>query len=107
MLSNLGTLIITIFFGNKVGQDEFNNKYYYSKNNTKRWVIYFKQNDASSVPPEWQAWLTQTKNKPPSNTNKKHDWLISHKQNTVKNINNNYANNDQLSNLIYKPWKPK
>ncbi len=109
MFSNLGTLITTIFFGEKVGQDEFKNKYYNSKNKKKRWVIYFGKNDASSVPPEWQAWLTKTVNNLPSNTTKKHSWLISHKPNTTKNINMNdkYANNNHSSHLTYKPWKPK
>jgi len=109
MFSNLGTLINTIIFGKKVGQDEFKNKYYNSKNNKKRWVIYFKKNDASSVPPEWQAWLTQTVDTPPSNTTKKHDWLIPHKPNVAENLNINdkYANNNQSNHLIYKPWKPK
>ena len=107
MFSNLGTLITTIFFGKKVGQDEFKNKHYNSKNNKKRWVIYFKKNDASSVPPEWQAWLTHTINKTPSNTPTNHNWMIPHKPNTAKIINNKYASNNQSSHLIYKPWKPK
>ena len=65
MLNNLGTIISTFLFGKRIGEDNFGNIYYLNKNN-KRWVLYYKNNDASSVPPEWQAWLTFTVNDLPN-----------------------------------------
>ena len=47
----LGTLIHTLIFGNIVGKDQFGNKYYQNKNDSKRWVIYNGPVDASTVPP--------------------------------------------------------
>jgi len=35
-----GTFLQTMVFGNIVGKDQFGNKYYQNKNDTKRWVIY-------------------------------------------------------------------
>ena len=43
----LGTKLKTIIFGKLVGNDEFGNKYYESKNG-KRWVIYAETIDVSA-----------------------------------------------------------
>ena len=53
----IGTFIQTSLFGVKVGEDQFKNKYYKNKDDTKRWVIYSGIVDASTVPPEWHSWL--------------------------------------------------
>ena len=57
-----GTRLQTIFYGKLVGQDNFGNKYYESKNG-KRWVIYYDEIDASKIPVEWYSWIHFTPNK--------------------------------------------
>lgn len=59
MLNRFGLLLYTKFFGNLVGKDAFNNKYYCSKNlnNEKHWVIYNGVNDPSKIEAGWFAWL--------------------------------------------------
>ena len=48
-----GTFLNTLIFGINVGSDEFGNKYYRNKSDTRRWVIYKKDViDASKIPPE-------------------------------------------------------
>ena len=59
---SLGTLIYTWFFGNLVFKDEIGNKYYcdtkdFNNINSKRWVIFFGEIEASNIPAQWHAWL--------------------------------------------------
>lgn len=61
----ISTVITTWFKGTLVGKDIFANRYYRSKgkklnNRERRWVLYKGDNDPSSVPPEWHAWLHHT-----------------------------------------------
>ena len=107
MLNNLGTIISTFLFGKKIGEDNFGNIYYLNKNN-KRWVLYYKNNDASSVPPEWQAWLTYTVNELPDKKVKKKKWQIKHEPNKtglsyIMKKNNQEKKNETSS---YNSWKP-
>lgn len=60
--ATVGTALHTWRFGGKVGQDDWGNLYFQSKNpnaagHRRRWVIYKGANDASRVPPEWHSWL--------------------------------------------------
>ena len=66
---NLGTLIYTKLKGELVGQDEFGNRYYRGtgrklSGRERRWVLYKGRAEASSVPPEWHAWLHHTTDQP-------------------------------------------
>ena len=108
MLNNLGTIINTLLFGNKIGEDIFGNTYYRNKNN-KRWVIYHKNNDASSVPPEWQSWLTQTVEEIPKKNSKKNKWQINHQPNNTGLDYILKSENEEKKNVIssYNPWSPK
>jgi NADH dehydrogenase len=108
MFNNLGTIINTLLFGKKAGEDSFGNIYYLNKN-SKRWVVYYKNNDASSVPPEWQAWLTYTSNKIPQKNIKREKWQISHQANTtgIDYIFNKNTKNKETEKPSYSSWSPK
>ena len=80
------------------------NIYYYSQNENKRWVIYYKNNDASSVSPEWQAWLTKTINNIPASDKLKYNWQIDHSPNTTGNINN--LKDTNKVDKLYNAWDP-
>ena len=59
------TRLITKLRGEAVGTDEFGNQYYQDRKmatngRRKRWVIYDGDEEASKVPPEWNAWLHYT-----------------------------------------------
>lgn len=61
-LSNIQILLKTFVSGTRVGQDAFGNIYYKGKpragtSHERRWVIYARETEASSVPPEWHGWL--------------------------------------------------
>ena len=63
---SLGTQLWTARHGHEVGRDEAGNVYYRNADDTRRWVIYEGQNDASRVGPEWYGWLHHTFPKPPT-----------------------------------------
>lgn len=54
----------------KVGTDRFGNVYYESRrlrpvyNRPRRWVIFGKVKEPTTVPPEWHAWLHYTTDAP-------------------------------------------
>ena len=108
MFNNIGTIINTILFGKKTGEDSFGNIYYINKSK-KRWVVYNKNNDASSVSPEWQAWLTYTLNEIPNNNSKKNKWQIKHQPNTtgISNIMIKSTKNNKEKKPLYTSWSPK
>ncbi len=61
-MATIGTRIFTMFRGEFVGRDEFGNRYYREKHTPagrrqKRWVLYAREAEASSVPPSWHGWL--------------------------------------------------
>lgn len=72
--ATIGTLFTVGKRGRLVGEDEFGNRYYESRDNVsydgrrRRWVIYKGYADASKVPPEWNGWLRYTYDEPPSET---------------------------------------
>ncbi|MBI4184711.1 MAG: NADH:ubiquinone oxidoreductase subunit NDUFA12 [Proteobacteria bacterium] len=68
-MATLGTLLYTWFRGEFVGKDAFGNRYYRVKARKgprieRRWVIYKGEPEASTVPPEWHAWLHHTADEP-------------------------------------------
>ena len=75
--NNLGTLLYSFFYGKKVGQDKDGNKFYIHKYNLKKkWVIYNKIVDPTSLKVAWQLWLTNNKKEVPAdiNNNKTYTW---------------------------------
>ena len=116
---NLGTTLYTLIYGNLVGKDEYGNKYYCNSKNfeselAKRWVIYFKEIEASKVPAHWHAWLHKTINKPPIDYKHKYKWQKDHTQNMTGTkqayfppsypLSKKY-NSDQEKNE-YESWTP-
>jgi len=70
---SFGTRLYTYLRGVHVGTDERGNRYYREKDGghgdgrpRKRWVLYAGPAEASTVPPEWHAWLHRTTDRPPS-----------------------------------------
>ncbi|MBL4719683.1 MAG: NADH:ubiquinone oxidoreductase subunit NDUFA12 [Alphaproteobacteria bacterium] len=59
------THFITWLRGEAVGEDHMGNRYFQdrktpSAGRRRRWVIYNGEDEASRVPPEWNAWLHYT-----------------------------------------------
>lgn len=78
----LGTSLFTRFRGRSVGKDVFGNLYYEEKSPVRgrparRWVIYAGPIEASTVPPEWHAWLHYTVDAPIAE-NTRRPWMKPH-----------------------------
>ncbi len=77
-----GTSIFTSRHGTKVGEDAEGNVYYRNSDNTRRWVIYDGENEATRVSPEWHGWLHHTWDEPPTDQPLVHkDWEKPHHPN--------------------------
>ena len=76
------TRMITWLKGEPVGSDEFGNQYYQDRkpaqnDRRRRWVIYAGDDEASKVPPEWNAWLHYTVADVPEGTTRR-EWQKPH-----------------------------
>lgn len=79
------TRMITWLRGKAVGTDEFGNQYYQDRKavpggKRRRWVIYDGDDEASKVPPEWNAWLHYTNSEIPDGSRRR-DWQKPHSPN--------------------------
>jgi NADH:ubiquinone oxidoreductase subunit len=68
-MATIGTTLFTWLKGRVVGRDGGGNVYYAERRprrgaHARRWVIYAGADEASSVPPEWHAWLHFTVDTP-------------------------------------------
>lgn len=86
--------------GKFVGKDENDNSYYES-NEGKRWVVYSKISEPTTVPPEWHIWLHYSDNTVPIGRQKR---SINHIPNLTGTKNSYYPN--QKVNNYYKSWHP-
>tara|TARA_R110002094_G_scaffold39404_10_gene51969 strand:- start:330 stop:713 length:384 start_codon:yes stop_codon:yes gene_type:complete len=62
----LNTQLFTWRKGIQVGSDDQGNTYYHNRDDSKRWVIYNGDMEASRVSPDWHGWLHRTWDEPPS-----------------------------------------
>lgn len=79
---SFGTQLWSNRHGIKVGEDAEGNVFYHNKDDSRRWVIYNGQNEASRVAPEWHGWLHKTWDEPPTAENMRHKpWEKPHLEN--------------------------
>lgn len=62
----LNTQFFTWRKGVKVGQDGQGNVFYRNADDSKRWVIFNGEVEASRIDPEWHGWLHRTWAEPPT-----------------------------------------
>jgi NADH:ubiquinone oxidoreductase subunit len=62
----LNTQLVTWRKGIKVGDDEQGNIYYRNADDSRRWVIFNGEIEASRINPDWHGWLHRTWNEPPT-----------------------------------------
>ena len=78
----LNTRIFTWRKGEKVGEDDQGNVYYRTRNDSKRWVIYNGEAEASRIGPDWHGWLHRTFDELPSEKPlPKKSWEQPHQEN--------------------------
>jgi NADH:ubiquinone oxidoreductase subunit len=62
----LNTQLFTWRKGVKVGEDDQGNGYFRNSDDSKRWVIYNGDMEASRVSPDWHGWLHRTWDETPT-----------------------------------------
>jgi NADH:ubiquinone oxidoreductase subunit len=62
----LNTQLFTWRRGIKVGDDAQGNIYYRNADDSRRWVIFNGEIEASRVNPDWHGWLHRTWDEPPT-----------------------------------------
>jgi len=78
----IGTQIFTARNGEKVGEDGQGNIFYRNADDSKRWVIFNGEAEASRVSPDWHGWLHRTWDEPPTDKPLVHkDWEKPHQEN--------------------------
>jgi NADH:ubiquinone oxidoreductase subunit len=118
IMCNFATWLYTKLNGEYVGSDDFGNRYYQSKKESRqfgrknRWVIYKGLDEPSKVPPEWFVWLHYQTDEVLSN-NKKYSWEKLHQPNLTGTKFAYYPKGHALSNMKrdkatgdYESWHP-
>ncbi|KPN63101.1 NADH:ubiquinone oxidoreductase subunit [Aliiroseovarius crassostreae] len=78
----IGTWLFTRRKGVKVGEDEQGNVFYRNKDDSRRWVIFKGEPEASRVSPDWHGWLHRTFDNCPSEAPLEHKgWEKPHQDN--------------------------
>lgn len=78
----IGTQVFTARHGVKVGEDAQGNLFYRNNDDSRRWVIYNGEAEASRVSPDWHGWLHRTWDEPPTEQPLAHkDWEKPHVEN--------------------------
>ena len=116
---SFGTKLYTWFYGKLVGSDNFGNKYYTNSNNSsdlnsKRWVIFYGEIEASKIPAHWHAWLHKSIDIPPIKYTPKYSWQKDHKQNMTGTVDAHFPSSNPLSKNYksdhikadYESWSP-
>ncbi len=92
-MANAITRVITWLNGDLVGKDSFGNTYYQTKKQPetgrrRRWIIYANGKDeASDVPPEFNAWLHYTSSTfPTEDSRKRYSWEKDHVPNMTGTV---------------------
>ena len=114
--STIGTRLWTSRNGEKVGEDEFGNTYYRNADDSRRWVIYAKESEASRVSADWWGWLHHTFANPPAEDGlSQWHWQKSHQPN-LTGTDMAYRPPGSLAimgeqapkaPLPYTPWQPE
>ena len=77
-----GTQLWTWRKGVRVGEDGVGNIFYRNADDSRRWVIFNGDIEASRVSPDWHGWLHHTWDEPPTDSPLQHKtWEKPHQEN--------------------------
>lgn len=109
-----GTQHFTWRHGQKVGEDDAGNIYYRTKDDSKRWVIFNGEIEASRIPPDWHGWLHRTWDEPPTERPLEHkSWEKPHEENLTGTLTMAYRpagslnRADPAERRDYEAWSPE
>ena len=80
--ATLNTMVFTRRNGTKVGEDDQGNTFYRNADDSKRWVIFNGEAEASRIGADWHGWLHRTFDEVPSEKPlKRKNWEQPHQEN--------------------------
>lgn len=108
-----GTQLWTWRKGVRVGEDEAGNIFYRNADDSRRWVIYNGDMEASRVSPEWHGWLHHTWDEPPTDRPLAHKtWEKPHQENLTGTLAayvpaGSLRKADPVERSDYEAWSPE
>ncbi|MDE8347933.1 MAG: NADH:ubiquinone oxidoreductase subunit NDUFA12 [Acidocella sp.] len=118
LLLQPGLTLHTLFSGSHVGEDSAGNQFFQQRRQvtgtrTRRWVVYAGAAEASTIGPEWHAWLHYLTEKPLPDTGRK-PWQKPHQANltgtaeSYRPAGHDYAGGKRASaSADYEAWTPE
>ena len=109
----IGTRLFTWRKGVKVGEDAQGNTFYHNRDDSRRWVIFKGEPEASRVSPEWHGWLHRTFDNCPTNAPLSHKTWEKPHQDNMTGTELAYAPSGSLRNAKpaerrdYEAWQPE
>ena len=109
--STIGTQWYTLKNGKPVGTDDEGNKYYQTRDGSRRWVTFNGMVEATRVPPEWHAWLHKTVDLPPTeDAPVAKDWEKEHVPNVTGSVDAYHPHGEKGARKKttgdYEAWQP-
>lgn len=78
----IGTQLLTWRTGVRVGEDDRGNVFYRNADDSRRWVIFGDEAEASKINADWHGWLHKTFLEPPTDRPLPHKpWQQPHQEN--------------------------
>lgn len=111
--ATLNTQIYTARKGVKVGEDNEGNTFYRNADDSKRWVIFNGEAEASRVDPNWHGWLHRTWDEPPTDKPLEHkSWEKPHQENLTGTVlaytpAGSLRRQDPVERTDYEAWSPE
>jgi NADH:ubiquinone oxidoreductase subunit len=109
-----GTQLFTRRHGTKVGDDADGNIYYRNEDDSRRWVIFSGEIEATKIPPDWHGWLHRLYDEPPSESPLPHKaWEKEPQENLSGTLTLGYRAPGALTQKAPKPrqdyeaWAPE
>ncbi len=112
--ATLGTMLYTRRKGVKVGEDDQGNTFYHTADDSRRWVIFNGEAEASRVNADWHGWLHRTFNEVPSDKPLPHKpWEKPHQENLTGTMlayaptGSIRAGGEPKARSDYEAWSPE
>ena len=109
----LNTQIYTWRKGVRVGEDDQGNVFYKTADDTRRWVIFNGEIEASRISPDWHGWLHRIWDEPPTDRPLAHKpWEKPHQENLTGTAlayapAGSLRRPDPVERRDYEAWKPE
>ncbi len=111
--ATLNTRIHTWRHGKRMGEDAQGNVFYSNADDTRRWVIFNGEAEASRVSPDWHGWLHHTFKEPPTEKPlARKPWEKPHEENLTGTAlayapAGSIRRKEPVSRHDYEAWSPE